>query len=128
MFAVDNQSRIPVYEQVVAQTERFVLTGLLKPGDPMPSVRSLAITLSANPNTIQKAYTELERRGIIYSAPGKGSFIADDAREKLAAARREELGRITLSSHECAMAGIEKELAIDAVEQGYQMYKEAVGA
>lgn len=126
MFAVDNQSRIPVYEQVVAQAERFVLTGLLQPDVAMPSVRSLAISLSANPNTIQKAYAELERRGITYSAPGKGSFITSDAREKISERRRDELGRITILAHECAMAGIEKSLALDAVEKGYDMKREEV--
>jgi len=119
MFSIDHQSRIPVYEQVVAQIERFVMLGLLQSGSPLPSVRSLALELSANPNTVQKAYTELDRRGVTSSAPGKGSFIAKDAKEVLQKAKSSEIEQIKKSAFDCALAGIEKTLAIDAVEQGY---------
>ncbi|MFQ9800741.1 MAG: GntR family transcriptional regulator [Clostridia bacterium] len=54
MFAIDSQSRCPVYEQLVAQFEKFILTGILSPGDQIPSVRSLSMDLSVNPNTIQR--------------------------------------------------------------------------
>jgi len=82
MFQIDALSRKPVYEQLVEQTERFVLSGTLKPGDQLPSVRNLSVQLSINPNTIQKAYVELERRGLTVSVAGKGCFIrsrVDDA-------------------------------------------------
>ena len=82
MFQIDALSRKPVYEQLVEQTERFVLSGTLKPGDQLPSVRNLSVQLSINPNTIQKAYVELERRGLTISVAGKGCFIrsrVDDA-------------------------------------------------
>ena len=72
MFQIDALSRVPVYEQLVDQMEKLVLSGLLKAGDPMPSVRSLSLDLLINPNTIQKAYSELDRRGILMSVPGKG--------------------------------------------------------
>ena len=62
MFVVDVMSRVPVYEQIIKQVEEQVLTGILKEGDKLPSVRSLSVKLSINPNTIQKAYTELDRR------------------------------------------------------------------
>ena len=55
MFQIDTLSRVPVYEQIIEQMERFVLAGLLKPGTQLPSVRSLSTELSINPNTIQKA-------------------------------------------------------------------------
>ena len=85
MFNIDNMSRIPVYEQIVEQTERMLLSGEMKPGDPMPSVRGLAAELGVNPNTIQKAYTELEHRGMTTSVPGRGSFLREDATEQLVA-------------------------------------------
>lgn len=85
MFTIDNMSRIPVYEQIVEQTERMLLSGEMKPGDPMPSVRGLAAELGVNPNTIQKAYTELEHRGMTTSVPGRGSFLREDATEQLVA-------------------------------------------
>ena len=85
MFTIDNMSRIPVYEQIVEQTERMLLSGEMKPGDPMPSVRGLAADLGVNPNSIQKAYTELEHRGMTTSVPGRGSFLREDATEQLVA-------------------------------------------
>ena len=77
MFVVDVMSRVPVYEQIIKQVEEQVLTGILKEGDKLPSVRSLSVKLSINPNTIQKAYTELDRRQLIITVPGKGSFISE---------------------------------------------------
>lgn len=85
MFTIDNMSRVPVYEQIVEQTERLLLSGQLKPGDAMPSVRGLATELGVNPNTIQKAYAELEHRGMTTSVPGRGSFLREDATEQLVA-------------------------------------------
>lgn len=79
MFTIDVMSRVPVYEQLIKQVEDQVLKGIMKEGDKMPSVRSLSMELSTNPNTIQKAYMELDRRGILVSVPGKGSFISAEA-------------------------------------------------
>ncbi len=119
MYAIDNQSRVPVYEQIVAQAERFVMMDLLKADEPMQSVRSLSIELSVNPNTIQKAYAELERRGVIYVVPGKGSFVSPQAKDKIAQSKLSLLADIENISAECALAGIEKNRIIDAVERGY---------
>lgn len=85
MFTIDNMSRIPVYEQIVQQAELLVLSGKLKAGDPLPSVRGLATDLGVNPNTIQKAYAELDHRGMTTSVPGRGSFLREDATEQLVA-------------------------------------------
>ena len=79
MFQIDRFGRQPIYEQIIEQTEQLVASGALRPGDQLPSVRALSQTLSANPNTLQKAYAELERRGITISAPGSGRFISKDA-------------------------------------------------
>lgn len=78
MFSIDFQSRIPIYEQIVNQVERFIVCGVLKSGEQLPSVRQMAFDLGANPNTIQRAYTELERMGIIVSVIGKGSFVTQN--------------------------------------------------
>ena len=77
MFTIDVMSRVPVYEQLIKQVEDQVLKGIMKEGDKMPSVRSLSMELSTNPNTIQKAYTMLEQQGYIYSAQGRGNFVAE---------------------------------------------------
>ncbi len=68
---------------------RLILSGALKTDEQLPSVRSLAIELSANPNTVQKAYAELERRGFIYTVQGRGNFVKE--KENLLDARQEEL-------------------------------------
>lgn len=83
MFQIDIMSRIPVYEQLIRQTEKFILLGVLREGDKLPSVRQLSAELSINPNTIQKAFTELDRRGIIFSVNGRGNFVSDKALKAL---------------------------------------------
>ena len=76
MFQIDIMSRIPVYEQLIRQTEKFILLGVLKEGDKLPSVRQLSAELSINPNTIQKAYSILEHDGYIYTVRGRGNFVS----------------------------------------------------
>lgn len=75
MINLDLKSRMPIYEQLVDKVKQLIIQGVLKPDEKLPSVRSLAQELTINPNTIQKAYRELEREGYIYSLPGKGSFV-----------------------------------------------------
>ena len=82
MIILDYKDRRPIYEQVIEKLEELMLLGVLKENDPMPSVRSLAMDLSINPNTIQRAYSELERRGYIYVVKGKGSFVAENSAMK----------------------------------------------
>ena len=76
MFDIDINSRTPIYEQLYRKVIELILKGVLKEQDKLPSVRTLALELHVNANTIQKAYTLLERDGIIYSLAGRGSFIA----------------------------------------------------
>lgn len=77
MFVIDNRDKRPIYEQIVDKLSDLMVIGGLNTDDKLPSVRSMAMELSINPNTIQKAYLELERRGYIYSVKGIGSFVAD---------------------------------------------------
>ena len=77
MILIDHKDRRPIYEQVIERFQQMILCGALQPNDPMPSVRSLAMELSLNPNTIPRAYQELERTGYIYTIKGKGSFVSD---------------------------------------------------
>lgn len=71
------QDRRPLYEQVEEKFRNLILMGVLEPGSRMPSVRQLAMELSINPNTIQRAYMQLEQEGLIYPVKGTGNFIAD---------------------------------------------------
>lgn len=78
MIQIDPRSRTPIYEQLVDGITKLVVSGAMEADGVVPSVRSLAAELSINPNTVQKAFTELERRGILYSTPGKGRFVSGD--------------------------------------------------
>ena len=77
MFILDLKSRVPIYEQLKARTLELIVAGVLQQDSQLPSVRSLARELGVNPNTIQKAYQDMEKEGIIYSVAGKGSFVND---------------------------------------------------
>jgi GntR family transcriptional regulator len=68
----------PIYEQIRDELRRLIVTGAMGTDEKLPSVRALAAQLAINPNTIQRAYNELESEGYIYSVPGKGSFAAGD--------------------------------------------------
>ncbi|NMA79668.1 MAG: GntR family transcriptional regulator [Clostridiales bacterium] len=76
MFSIDTRVRIPIYEQLYKRVLELVVKGILKENEQLPAVRVLAKDIGINPNTVQKAYQELERDGIIFSQPGKGSYIA----------------------------------------------------
>ncbi|MBM7650926.1 GntR family transcriptional regulator [Neobacillus cucumis] len=75
MFELDIRSRKPIYEQLVDKMKELIMNEILKTDEQLPSVRTLATELTINPNTIQKAYRELEIQGFIYSIKGKGSFV-----------------------------------------------------
>ena len=78
MITINYRDPRPIYEQVKFGLRRLILTGILKSDEKMPSVRELSASLAINPNTVQRAYRELEADGYIYSVPGKGSFVAAD--------------------------------------------------
>ena len=77
MININYRNPSPIYEQVKDSIRRLIITGVLAPGDKLASVRELAAQLAINPNTIQRAYRELEAEGYIYSVHGKGSFAAE---------------------------------------------------
>ncbi len=79
MLQLDRRDPRPVYEQVVEGIERLIARGVLSTDEQLPSVRQMAVDLSVNPNTIQKAYSELLSRGVIYSVRGRGNFVSDGA-------------------------------------------------
>ena len=78
MFLISLQGKESIYEQIRSQIEKFIMNGILKPDDKLPSVRSLAEDLGINPNTVMKAYQELEKNGYIYTLNKKGVFVAKD--------------------------------------------------
>lgn len=77
MIILDYKDTRPIYEQICEKFKTLILKGVLVPDEQMPSVRNLAVELSINPNTIQRAYAELERENFIYTVKGRGNFVAD---------------------------------------------------
>ena len=89
MISIDPRDSRPLYEQVIDGFKKLIVAGVMNPDEKLPSVRALASQLAINPNTIQRAYRELEAQGFIYSAAGKGSFVA--ALDDTASLHRQEL-------------------------------------
>ena len=75
VFTVDPRSGVPLYLQLIEQVKRAVALGTLAAGEQLPTVKSLAIDLTINPNTVARAYRDLEREGVIETSPGRGSFV-----------------------------------------------------
>ncbi len=114
---VDLRSRTPIFEQIIESVRDLVIRGLLAPDEHLPSVRSLAAELAINPNTIQKAYGELERQGVIYSLAGRGNFVASDI-SALQTAHRAELLRLVETAALAAKGyGIAEDEILQTVKQ-----------
>ncbi len=109
VLKLDYKSGVPICDQIVMGFIRLKAIGALNGGNQMPSVRSLAIEMSVNPNTIQKAYQQLETMGVIYSVKGKGSYISDDAHANLAIVKkaRETFAEAVSTATQFGLAGDE---------------------
>ncbi|MGC8639668.1 MAG: GntR family transcriptional regulator [Isosphaeraceae bacterium] len=90
-YEISSTSRVPIYQQLVRQVREGIARGDLKPQDQLPSVRQLSRDLVVNPNTIARAYTELEREGLLNNRPGRGVFVAEPKDELTEEARRRRL-------------------------------------
>ena len=124
MIFIDYKDPRPLCEQVVDRITELAARGVLEPGSQLPTVRQLALDLSINPNTIQKAYSMLERNGIIVSVKGKGSFVSED-REKI---RRDCIASINKSLcdliRQAALIGYP---ATDFIEKTQQYFADGKG-
>ena len=119
MIVLDYQDRRPLYEQIVEKFRHLILNGALKPGEKMPSVRQLAMDLSINPNTIQRAYMQLEQEGLIYPVKGTGNFIADsqEVRKASVNAYKRELKSLIQKGK---VMGMEEEELIYIIRECYK--------
>ena len=109
MINLDYQSRTPIYEQIVNEIERFVVLGILKPNEQISSIREMATNLGINPNTVKKAYEELENRGTIITISTKGSFIADKTDDVFKRKIKEKINTIKQEICELEKMGVTKE-------------------
>lgn len=82
MIALDYRDKRPIYEQIVEKLKKLIICGALESNTKMPSVRSLAMELSVNPNTIQRAYAQLEQDGYLYTIVGRGNYVTSEAEWK----------------------------------------------
>jgi GntR family transcriptional regulator len=96
-FSLDARNGIPLYKQIILQVEMAIADGRLTQGDRLPTVRSLAVELSINPNTVAKAYSQLEIRGIVATQQGSGTFVSDRKIETSEIERERVLAEITRS-------------------------------
>ena len=110
MIEVDPTSVVPIYLQVVEAVQKLVATGALKPGDQLPTVRQLAVDVRVNPNTIARAYLELDRKGVITTQQGRGTYVRDVPDAVALAERRQDRLRV--------MAG---HFLLEALSQGYTL-------
>ncbi|MGA2103443.1 MAG: GntR family transcriptional regulator, partial [Candidatus Sulfotelmatobacter sp.] len=93
-FALDLHSGVPVYRQLIDQVRGGTASGSLTAGDQLPTVRQLAVDLAINPNTVMRAYRELELGGLLETHQGTGTFISDKKPEKKSAERDRQLGQM----------------------------------
>ncbi|MDT3703542.1 MAG: GntR family transcriptional regulator [Thermincola sp.] len=117
MLQLDFRSRVPVYEQLTEKIKEQIVYGVLKEDEQLPSVRELALELTINPNTIQKAYRELERQGYIYSVPGKGNFVKPMAKTENTKQKQELMAQLRKVIAELLYLGITVEELREIVEK-----------
>lgn len=127
MFELDLRSRLPIYEQLVERFKELIISEVLKVDEKLPSVRTLSKQLTINPNTIQKAYRELERQGYIYSIKGKGSFVMSSAQitnsEKLTNIKKELVKNLS----EAIYLGMDKDEIIDMISEAESLVRGGEG-
>ena len=115
MIAIDYKDRRPLYEQVVERYRELILNQVLSPDSKLPSVRSLAMELSITPNTIQRAYSELEKAGYIYTVKGRGNFVSSND-SLLELNRTQKITDVKTAVQAAKSAGIPKMILLEAVE------------
>lgn len=116
MFHIDYKSGLPIYEQVYRSVIKLGAAGAFGESGQLPSVRSVACKLGVNPNTVQKAYSMLERDGVIVSLPGKGSFLKkrEDTAEKF---RQEALERVREALRDALDRGVSREALLELLRE-----------
>ena len=121
-ITLDKYSRTPIYEQVVEQFKKQILTGELVADDLLPSVRNLSVALGVNPNTLLKAYAELDRLNLSYTVAGNGRFVHPDAKNALQRSEADTLyENLQEVLQKLTTAGQSKEAVTQAVRRYFEM-------
>ena len=119
MIRIDFRDRRPIYEQLITNIKELIMHGVFAEDEQLPSVRALASELGINPNTIQKAYSELERQGITYTVYGKGCFVSHSSDKILESKRQDLLKKIESSAREAAEINTDYALLEQTLKNGY---------
>ncbi|CDE95863.1 transcriptional regulator GntR family [Clostridium sp. CAG:914] len=114
---LDYQSRIPIYEQIVNNIEKYVAVGILREKSQIPSIRELANNLGINPNTVKKAYDILENKGVIMTISTKGTFISNNTKMVLENKIDKEINLIKDKIRELENMGISKKEIMERIEK-----------
>ncbi len=116
MIQIDLQSRVPLYEQLQEQIIRLSMLGILDENQQLPSVRALAREVGVNPNTVAKAYQQLEQQGIIYTVSGRGSFVSPDLLS-LQSLQQAALQEVLDAVDKALSRGVSPQQLLDAIRQ-----------
>lgn len=124
MIRPDYKSGKSLHEQIEDEMKRLIISGAMKPDEQLPSVRELSVSMTVNPNTVQRAYKQLEQDGFIYSIKGKGNFVS--TLSKTESVKRSEELRETISEavRELAFLGEDKDAVKELIDQIYREKEE----
>lgn len=113
VLTVDPRSGVPIYLQIIEQVKRSVALGILQAGEQLPTVKQLALDLTINPNTVARAYRDLERDSVIETAPGRGSFVRTDGAAASATKAATDVARVAIETglREAKSVGIDRDQA-----------------
>lgn len=124
MIQIDSRNSRPIYEQIIDSIKESILKGILRPGDKLPSVREMSSMITANPNTVSKAYMELERQGVTETLRGKGTYVSSNYKVKMGEESmeklKEDIKKIIVEVH---YLGIKKEDMMKIVCDIYEEVK-----
>ena len=122
-ISVDPSSDVPIFRQIVQQIKTAVAMGRLQPEDPLPSVRQLAVELAVNPNTVARAYLDLEIEGVIYKRQGAGTFVATQGVRVSKNERRRVLGELI---EKAVVEGVNLGLDEDEMREAFERALEKI--
>ena len=125
---IDKRSMVPIYQQIINQYKALIACGVIAIGEQLDSVRSLSSELGINPNTIQKAYTELENQYICSSAPGKGRFVTADAKDIIKHHAAQNTADIDREIFGLALSGLNRDEILGIVEEAFIKAQKKIGA
>lgn len=121
MINIDSRSSTPIYQQIIDGVKENILKGILQPGDKLPSVRELSAIIMANPNTISKAYAELERQRVIETIRGRGTYVTSDYKPRMEEERmlalKEDIKKIVI---EAQYLGLDRGKVIGMMDEVYK--------